>query len=91
MSDKVIMVYTVNDSSAFVFNQTLDNMKVIGKWQDNPDQLFKLGATVFNLSLIHISGIILPSGVKSNLCTQSVPILGKQLAGMKVQIKETKE
>ncbi|MDU3173785.1 MAG: hypothetical protein E7L30_11810 [Lactococcus lactis] len=30
MSDKVIMVYTVNDSSAFVFNQTLDNMKVIG-------------------------------------------------------------
>ncbi|WP_282675568.1 hypothetical protein LLUC023_12145 [Lactococcus cremoris] len=48
MSDKVIMVYTVNDSSAFVFNQTLDNMKVIGKWQDNPDQLFKLGTTVFN-------------------------------------------
>ena len=37
------------------------------------------------------TGIILPSGVKSNLCTQSVPILGKQLAGMKVQIKETKE
>ena len=30
MSDKVIRVYTVNDSSAFVFNQTLDNMKVIG-------------------------------------------------------------
>ncbi|MDT2861314.1 hypothetical protein P7H89_07005 [Lactococcus lactis] len=29
MSDKVIMVYTVNDASAFVFNQTLDNMKVI--------------------------------------------------------------
>ncbi|SCW52423.1 hypothetical protein SAMN02982984_01611, partial [Lactococcus lactis] len=48
MSDKVIMVYTVNDSSAFVFNQTLDNMKVIGKWQDDPDQLFKLGTTVFN-------------------------------------------
>ena len=39
---------TVNDSSAFVFNQTLDNMKVIGKWQDNPDQLFRLGTTVFN-------------------------------------------
>ena len=37
------------------------------------------------------TGIILPSGVKSNLCTQTVPILGKQLAGMKVQIKETKE
>jgi len=48
MSDKVIMVYTVNDASAFVFNQTLDNMKVIGKWQDDPDQLFKLGTTVFN-------------------------------------------
>ncbi|NEX56985.1 hypothetical protein GTP06_00935 [Lactococcus lactis] len=50
MSDKVIMVYTVNDASAFVFNQTLDNMKVIGKWQDNPDQLFKLGTTVFNVT-----------------------------------------
>ncbi|EQC55951.1 hypothetical protein LLT6_13410 [Lactococcus cremoris subsp. cremoris TIFN6] len=37
------------------------------------------------------TGINLPSGVKSNLCTQSVPILGKQLAGMKVQIKETKK
>ena len=37
------------------------------------------------------TGIILPSGVKSNLCTQTVPILGKQLAGMKVQIKETKK
>ena len=37
------------------------------------------------------TGIILPSGVKSNLCTQPVPILGKQLAGMKVQIKETKK
>ncbi|MGO2116340.1 MAG: hypothetical protein ACTH21_06790 [Lactococcus lactis] len=37
------------------------------------------------------TGIILPSGVKSNLCTQSVPNLGKQLAGMKVQIKETKK
>ena len=48
MSDNVIMVYTVNHASAFVSNQTLDNMKVIGKWQDNPDQLFKLGTTVFN-------------------------------------------
>ena len=37
------------------------------------------------------TGIILPSGVKSNLCTQSVPILGKQLAIMKLQIKETKK
>ena len=36
------------------------------------------------------TGIILPSGVKSNLCTQPVPFLGKQLAVMKVQIKENK-
>lgn len=36
------------------------------------------------------TGIILPNGVKSNLCTQSVPILGKQLAVMKLQIKEIK-
>lgn len=36
------------------------------------------------------TGIILPSGVKSNLCTQSVPFLGKQLAIMKLQIKENK-
>ena len=28
------------------------------------------------------TGIILPSGVKSNLCTQSVPILGRELAVM---------
>ena len=48
MSDKVIMVYTVNDASAFVVNQTLGSMKVIGKWQGRPDQLCKLGATVFN-------------------------------------------
>ncbi|MDT2868775.1 hypothetical protein [Lactococcus lactis] len=34
--------------------------------------------------------IILPSGVKSNLCTQSVPILGRELAIMKLQIKENK-
>lgn len=33
------------------------------------------------------TGIILPSGVKSNLCTQPVPILGKELAIMKLQIK----
>ncbi|MDT2893504.1 hypothetical protein [Lactococcus lactis] len=35
-------------------------------------------------------GIILPSGVKNALCTQPVPILGKELAVMKLQIKETK-
>lgn len=33
------------------------------------------------------TGIILPSGVKINLCTQVSPVLGKQLAIMKVQIK----
>ena len=37
------------------------------------------------------TGIILPSGVKSNLCTQQVPILGKELAVMKLRIKETKK
>ena len=37
------------------------------------------------------TSINLPSGVKSNLCTQSVPILGKQLAIIKLQIKETKK
>ncbi|MGO3571184.1 MAG: hypothetical protein ACTJE3_01040 [Lactococcus cremoris] len=37
------------------------------------------------------TGIILPSGVKSNLCTQSVPILGRELAVMKLQIKENKK
>ena len=36
-------------------------------------------------------GIILPSGVKNALCTQPVPILGKELAVMKLQIKETKK
>ncbi|TEA97086.1 hypothetical protein BU174_09895 [Lactococcus cremoris] len=36
------------------------------------------------------TGIILPSGVKSNLCTQVSPVLGKQLAIMKLQIKENK-
>lgn len=35
------------------------------------------------------TGIILPSGVKSNLCTQTVPNLGRELAIMKLQIKET--
>lgn len=33
------------------------------------------------------TGIFLPNGVKSNLCTQPVPILGKELAVMKLQIK----
>ncbi len=33
------------------------------------------------------TGIILPSGVKSNLCTQSVPFLGRELAVIKLQIK----
>ncbi|MGL5895853.1 MAG: hypothetical protein ACRCZN_02560 [Lactococcus lactis] len=37
------------------------------------------------------TGIILPSGVKSNLCTQSVPILGRELAIMKLQIKENRK
>jgi hypothetical protein len=37
------------------------------------------------------TGIILPNGVKSNLCTQPVPFLGKQLAVMKLQIKENKK
>lgn len=37
------------------------------------------------------TGIILPSGVKSNLCTETVPILGKQLAVTKLQIKENKK
>ena len=33
------------------------------------------------------TGIILPSGVKSNLCTQVSPVLGKELTVMKLQIK----
>ncbi|MEX6496486.1 hypothetical protein AB6B24_04690 [Lactococcus sp. AK05] len=37
------------------------------------------------------TGNILPSGVKSNLCTQLVPNLGKELAVMKLQIKENKK
>ena len=36
------------------------------------------------------TGIILPSGVKEALCRQPVPFSGKQLAVMKVQIKENK-
>lgn len=37
------------------------------------------------------TGIILPIGVKSNLCTQVSPVLGKQLAVMELQIKENKK
>ena len=37
------------------------------------------------------TSINLPSGVKSNLCTQVSPVLGKQLAIIKLQIKETKK
>lgn len=37
------------------------------------------------------TGIILPNGVKNALCTQPVPILGKELAVMKLQIEETKK
>ena len=36
------------------------------------------------------TSIILPSGVKEALCRQPVPFSGKQLAVMKVQIKENK-
>ena len=36
------------------------------------------------------TGIILPNGVKNALCTQPVPILGKELAVMKLQIEEKK-
>ncbi len=36
------------------------------------------------------TGIILSSGVKNALCTQSVPILGNELAIMKLQIEEIK-
>jgi len=36
------------------------------------------------------TGILLSSGVKSNLCTQVSPVLGKQLAVMKLQIEEIK-
>ena len=37
------------------------------------------------------TGILLPSGVKSNLCTQVSPVLGKGLAVIKLQIKENKK
>ena len=68
--------------------QGRNSFRPIGKHQ------FKLihNARAVKLSLIaqfeEETGIILPSGVKSNLCTQAVPILGKELAVMKLQIKE---
>ena len=37
------------------------------------------------------TSILLPSGVKSNLCTQVSPVLGKELAVIKLQIKENKK
>lgn len=37
------------------------------------------------------TGIVLPLGVKSNLCTQPASILGKQLAVMELQKKENKK
>ena len=37
------------------------------------------------------TGILLPSGVKSNLCTQVSPVWGKGLAVIKLQIKENKK
>ncbi|MDO6179162.1 hypothetical protein [Lactococcus lactis] len=37
------------------------------------------------------TSILLPSGVKSNLCTQVSPVLGKGLAVIKLQIKENKK
>ncbi|MCT1185253.1 hypothetical protein EFL96_05920 [Lactococcus lactis] len=37
------------------------------------------------------TGIILPSGVKRNLCTQVSPVLGKELAVIKLQIGENKK
>ncbi|WP_396425885.1 hypothetical protein [Lactococcus cremoris] len=37
------------------------------------------------------TSIILPSGVKSNLCTQVSPVLVKELAVIKLQIKENRK
>lgn len=37
------------------------------------------------------TGIILPNGVKNALCTQPVAFLGKELAVMKLQIKENRK
>lgn len=51
-------------------------------------------ARAVKLSLIQqfeaSTGIILPNEVVNALCTQPVPILGKELAVVKLQIKETK-
>ena len=49
-------------------------------------------ARAVKLSLIQqfeaSTGTILPNGVNNALCTQPVPILGKELVIMKLQIKE---
>ena len=37
------------------------------------------------------TGIILPSGVKKALCRQVSPVLGKELAVIKLQIKENRK
>ncbi|WP_058224632.1 hypothetical protein [Lactococcus lactis] len=37
------------------------------------------------------TGIILPNGANNDLSTQPVPFLGKELAIIKIQIKETKK
>lgn len=51
-------------------------------------------ARAVKLSLIQkfeaSTGIILPNEVVNALCTQPVPTLGKELAVVKLQIKETK-
>lgn len=36
------------------------------------------------------TGIIFPVGVRNNLCTQVIPVLGKELAAIKLQIKDNK-
>lgn len=36
------------------------------------------------------TGIILPVGVRNNLCTQVCPVLGKELTAIKLQIKDNK-
>lgn len=57
---------------------------------------FKLihNARAIKHDLIHqfedSTGIILTVGVRNNLCTQPVPFLGKELAAIKLQIKDNK-
>ena len=36
------------------------------------------------------TGINFPVGVRNNLCTQVIPVLGKELAAIKLQIKDNK-